>query len=197
MIGIGQGSSGHPNPNYCAENDPNSDSYIPMYISDSDVIVELFADVEYLTVNQIDAIKNKGINLWDVLYEKPDEDINNAVSENPSKPRIKYDCVLAPTTNSIEVSKPLTKSRIMDEALLSDDRKNERCKIKDIAYYDALIERMIIVNPQIGSLKNHPCYYKTRTIKSVKHLKALKKDNSQLKTKINKATIKNRKTMKH
>lgn len=31
------------------------------------------------------------------------------------------------------------------------------CDTKDEAYYDALIDRLIVVNPLLGRLQDHPC----------------------------------------
>lgn len=147
----GQGRDGGPNPDYCEQNDPTSESYIPMYVTNSDILLELFAEVEYLTYDQLDLIQEKGVDIFNSFNNLRREDRANTIAENPAKNRIQYDCVLV---DNSAAGKSMGLSDITD---VNGVRYNEQCKIKDKAYYDALIEKMIIVNPMIRDVKNHPC----------------------------------------
>ncbi len=153
------------NPDYCAANDPSSDSYIPMYVSNSAAIIELFAEVEYLTSSQLDLIQSKGVDIIGSYNELSAEQELNSVSNKPNKERVRYDCYMS---TNVAVKSMNTVS-IKD---VNGIRAGEKCKIKDVAYYDALIKRMIIVNPAIGSIKNHPC----NKIKLVKMNMGVKKN---------------------
>lgn len=54
------GGEGTPNPNYCAANDPYSTSYIPQYMADQEVILELDTDIWFLSDAQLDRIEDTG-----------------------------------------------------------------------------------------------------------------------------------------
>lgn len=132
-----------PNPNYCAENSPRDPKYIPQYISDSNVILELGRELKYLTDDQMERIEEKGWKITEGLKNWTPEDWQNSIAENPRMRRLTHNCIL-----QRDGSQPI-------------------CETKDIAYYDALIDRMIVVNPVIGTLENHPCNKPRRLTGSV------------------------------
>ncbi len=131
---------GRLNPNYCVQLDPRSSSYIPVYLVDSEVLIELTNEVEYLTYIQLDRIESeKNIKIWE-QYESNVSHDGYGYGDEPERitypPRIEYDCHW-PT---------------------SRDTYGLICQTKDVAYYDALIDRLIILNPLLnGNEFNHPC----------------------------------------
>ncbi len=138
---------GRLNPYYCAQNDPLNPAYIPQYLVDPKVMLELVTDVTYLTEEQLYRIEDeKNIAMWE-QYDRVSEDENGTIKYPagygdaefaPYPPRLKYNCHMTePTKNT--------------DAYL-------QCDTKDEAYYDALIDRLIVVNPILnGNVANHPC----------------------------------------
>jgi len=150
---LGMPGPGYPNPNYCAENDPSNPAYIPQYISDPNVLLELGSDLKYLTDAQTSRIESKGWKITDAMKDWTDEDFQNSIPENPTMRRATYDCEMP---DRIEAGSSQTRSAFTGEDSV-DNVAGINCKIKDVAYYDGLIDRLIVVNPAIGSLNNHPC----------------------------------------
>ncbi len=145
---------GRPNPNYCPQNDPGNDAYIPQYLSDPAVVVELSNDLRFLTEAQLERIEDTGWRITRGQKDWEDEDFANAIPENPSLARPTYDC-MAPMATTM-ANRPQTRSRTAQPGR-ADSQAGMVCKTKDVAYYDALIARLIVVNPVIGNVMNHPC----------------------------------------
>lgn len=150
---FGMPGDNFPNPDYCPENDPRVSAYIPQYISVSDIVLELGSDIKYLTDQQMEVIESKGWKITEALKDWEEDDWQNSIAENPNMRRLTYDCE-APKMERSSVGQGRSASRMMD---VNASRDGINCKVKDVAYYDALIEKMIVVNPVIGSLANHPC----------------------------------------
>lgn len=170
---IGPDFAGPPPP-VCSEDVPGSAAYVPRYLADSNVMAELIADVEYLTEAQINRINHdKGWNIGKLKSDWTEEMWQNSVPENPNRRRLTYDCV-----------KPRTRSNTRIAHVNADINTGVmNCKTKDIAYYDALINRMFVVNPKIGAIRNHPCEIKKRNamFKALKNSKNLEKSIVKMK----------------
>jgi len=147
-------AGGGSNPNYCEQNNPNSANYIPQYMSDPSVIVELEADLKYLTNNQTERIEAKGWRIDLAQKDWTEEDYYASIPNNSNLRRPTYDCVMPIAERENQLTQTRSIKGRLDQLGVKD---GINCKTKDIAYYDALIERLIIVNPQIGSITNHPC----------------------------------------
>lgn len=176
------GRLGHryPNPDYCAENDPNNAAYIPQYMSDPDVLLELGLGIKYLTDSQISLIESKGWRITEAMKHWTSDDFQNSIPNNPSLRRATYDCILPASAMATSSNGAQRRSALSGGNLIihldSLRHPDAICKIKDIAYYDELIERMIIVNPIIGNVINHPCNARklTGTMSESIHLPAQK-----------------------
>lgn len=142
------------NPNYCAQNDPRSDSYMPHYLPDSKVMLELYEDYAYLTGAQEDRIEQTGWAISEKSRAWNDEQWAKTIIENPNGRRLEYGCMLLDTGISPGAPKEGIKVN---------------CQTKDVAYYDALIDRLIVINPALnGSVANHPCNALRRAAGSVR-----------------------------
>jgi len=161
------GKGFEPNSNYCPENSPKDPAYIPQYVADPNVIVELDQDLKYLTDDQIERIENTGWRITESMKEWSNQDFYNSVPENPNLRRPRYECLadraqlatsMSSSTNTAQTRSSTNRRSSTGRFAATQLAQNQKnCKIKDIAYYDALIERIIIVNPKIGSVLNHPC----------------------------------------
>lgn len=130
---------GRPNPNYCAANDPSNSAYIPLYMTDNDVVLELASELQYLTDAQIDEIEDKGWKISAAMGDWDEAQWQASVVTNPNVRRPTYDCVLSAS------------GRVRDQT-------PESCRTKDVAYYDALIDRLFVLNPELASVESHPCH---------------------------------------
>ncbi len=123
---------GRPNPNYCAEL-----KAIPLYLVDPKVMLELVEDVEYLTYNQLNRLQDeKKLRFW--------EEYNQAVNggENYDYPYLGYGEIPGLVYSARKVIY----------------HRDGGTTPKDEAYYDALIDRLIVLNPILdGNKFNHPC----------------------------------------
>lgn len=135
-----------PNPNYCPQNDPRSDDYIPQYLHDSAAMLELWEDYAYLTGDQEDRIEQMGWAIGLVAWNWTHEQWAQTIMQNPNMRRRQYDCVLAdPLSNQVS-------------SVRYSEGNETGCKTKDVAYYDALIDKLVVVNPSLdGNVQNHPC----------------------------------------
>ena len=162
---------GQPNPAYCPENDPLNDRYIPQYVSDSNVLMELVNDIDFLTEDQLNKLKDeKGIDSFAYLEDLPEQQQQNSMLYRPNKSRIKYDCHIAENQSKTENLQAV-----------------EVCKTKDVAYYDQLINKLIVLNPELhGNINNHPC----KQARIAKPVKAIKQIQSPKKPRILKVPVK-------
>ncbi len=137
----GGGHLAKPNPYYCKPLDePSSDVYIPPYVHDSNVFAEIVTDIQFLKPYQLQKLEALGLRAGRILQAQGDAVEQNSwyfYSDSSAEnrllpPRPQYNCKTKAATQS-------------------------SC-FKDDAYYDQLINRLVVLNPVLnGSIGNHPC----------------------------------------
>jgi len=136
----GGGVTAKPNPYYCkALDEPSSDVYIPPYVHDSTVLGEIITDIQFLKPYQLQKLETLGLRAEKILQNQGDAVVQKSwyyYSNNP-------------TENKKLSARP---QRICDR-----NATQSGC-FKDDAYYDALISRLVVLNPVLnGNVGNHPC----------------------------------------